>query len=600
MSWASRRWEREGSAKRGIIGDYPDCSSRKPDLNAPSASQVTPTPDPRIIPRSDHSISRAHVSPNALRVLYRLRDAGFKAFLVGGCVRDLLIGIEPKDFDVATDALPEQVRKLFRNCRLVGRRFRLAHVFFGREIIEVATFRAATAPSPGEEPLAETSDDDEDTLTEGAELADEEALGALLGDAEAGEETEPEGSDTAIDDDDEPDGDDMGNPPHEIIPAALPAGESHAAHTGLASFGEAREMPHRAIHLERHAPSPRGDASGPGLDVDPNADRMFDNTGRILRDNVYGTIDEDVWRRDLTANALYYNIADFSLWDYVGGFEDIAARRLKLIGDPETRFREDPVRMLRVARFEAKLGFTIDPATAEPLGRLRSLLAGVPPARLFDETLKLFLTGHGARSFAVLRQRGLLGALLPSVDEYLARHPHSVVEKLLVRGLENTDARVQADKPVTPTFLFALLLYGPIATIIESKPPEKWHELTTILAACDQAAREVQRHVTLPRRFSLGMREMFALQPRLEYPRGRRALRALEHPRFRAAYDLLLLRAEHGLASAEMAAWWTRAQESSAEERIRMAEGLSGQAPGAAGAPQRTGRRRRRRRSPQS
>ena len=601
MSWASRRWEREGSAKRGIIGDYPDSSSRKPDLNAPSASQVTPTPAPRVIPRSDHSISRAHVSPNALRVLYRLRDAGFKAFLVGGCVRDLLIGIEPKDFDVATDALPEQVRKLFRNCRLVGRRFRLAHVFFGREIIEVATFRAATAPSPGEEPLADASDDDEESLADVAELGDAEALGALLGDAEVGEELEP-GETVTIDDDDEPDGDDMGNPPHQIVPASSPAGESHAMRAGLASFGEAREMPHRAIHLERPAPVPSGDASGPGLDVDPNADRMFDDTGRILRDNVYGTIDADVWRRDLTANALYYNIADFSLWDYVGGFEDIADRRLKLIGDPETRFREDPVRMLRVARFEAKLGFTIDPATAEPLGRLRALLAGVPPARLFDETLKLFLTGHGTRSFAVLRQRGLLGALLPTVDDYLTRHPGSVVEKLLVRGLENTDARVQADKPVTPTFLFALLLYGPIATIIESKPAEKWHDLATILAACDQAARDVQRHVTLPRRFSLGMREMFALQPRLEYPRGRRALRVLEHPRFRAAYDLLLLRAEHGLAAAEMAAWWTRAQETSAEERIRMAEELSGHAPGTAGSgtPRRTGRRRRRRRSPPS
>jgi poly(A) polymerase len=329
---------------------------------------------------------------------------------------------------------------------------------------------------------------------------------------------------------------------------------------------------------------------------------MFDETGRILRDNVYGTIDADVWRRDLTANALYYNIADFSIWDYVGGFEDIAARKLKLIGDPETRFREDPVRMLRAARFEAKLGFEIDPTTAEPIGRLKGLMGGVPPARLFDETLKLFLTGHGRRSFEVLRQRGLLSALLPTVDNYFSKHPGSLVEQLVIRGLENTDARVLADKPVTPTFLFALLLYGPIAAIIEATPPERWHELSTILDACDRAARQVQSHITLPKRFSLGMREMFALQPRLEHPRGRRALRVLEHPRFRAAYDLLLLRAEFGLAPAEITDWWTKVQEVSSEERGRMADALTGQVPRSEGAPRRGGggRRRRRRRGPSS
>ncbi|MBV8804566.1 MAG: polynucleotide adenylyltransferase, partial [Sinobacteraceae bacterium] len=272
----------------------------------------------------------------------------------------------------------------------------------------------------------------------------------------------------------------------------------------------------------------------------------------------------------------------------------------KLIGDPETRFREDPVRMLRAARFEAKLGFEIEPHTAEPIGRLKDLLGGVPPARLFDETLKLFLTGHGRRSFDVLRRRGLLGALLPSVDGYFNKHPDSLVEKLVMRGLENTDARVLADKAVTPTFLFALLLYGPIASFIESTPPERWHELGTILDACDRAARQVQSRVTLPKRFSLGMREMFALQPRLEHPRGRRALRVIEHPRFRAAYDLLLLRAEFGLASSEIASWWTRAQEVSAEERGRMADALTGQSQRAEGAPRRGGRRRRRRRGPSS
>jgi poly(A) polymerase len=472
----------------------PIAQAKAKELNSPDASVATPRAAARIIPRSEHSISRSHVSANALRVLYRLREAGFMAFLVGGCVRDLLLGLEPKDFDVATDALPEEVKRLFRNCRLVGRRFRLAHVFFGRETIEVATFRATSAPSQGDEPLPDADPED----------------------------------------------------------------------------GEAPELDDEA------------------------AARAFDASGRILRDNVYGTIDEDVWRRDFTANALYYNIADFSVWDYVGGVEDIAARRLRLIGDPETRYREDPVRMLRAARFEAKLGFELDAGSARPLAPLRELLSAVPPARLFDETLKLFLTGHGARSFAVLRRRGLLAALLPSVDSYFVSHPGSLVEQLLLQGLRNTDARVLDDKPVTPTFLFALLLYGPIAAIIEAAPPERWHEIATILDACDQAIREAQTHIAIPKRFALGVREMFALQPRLEHPRGRRALRVLEHPRFRAGYDLLLLRAEYGLAPPEMAQWWTRLQEVPVEERGRMADALAGDTDGRPAA-RRGGRRRRRR-----
>jgi len=318
--------------------------------------------------------------------------------------------------------------------------------------------------------------------------------------------------------------------------------------------------------------------------------RHVDAHGRILRDNLYGTIEEDVWRRDFTANALYYNIADFSIWDYVEGARDIESRTLRLIGDPETRFREDPVRLLRAARFEAKLGFHLDPATAKPIPALRDRLAAVPPARLFDETLKLFLNGHGAKSFEVLRRRGLLAALLPTVEAYYKSHPNSLVEKLLVQGLVNTDARVVADKPVTPTFLFALLLYGPIAQHIEAAPPERWHEMATILDACDRATREAQAHVAIPKRFSLGVREMFGLQPRLEHPRGRRALRVLEHPRFRAAYDLLLLRAQYGLAPQEMAQWWTRLQEVSTEERGRMVDALGG-----AGGPQAPRSRRRRR-----
>ncbi|MGH8299106.1 MAG: polynucleotide adenylyltransferase PcnB [Steroidobacteraceae bacterium] len=496
-------------------------------MNSPQAHLVAPAAKPRVIPRGEHTVSRSHISPNALRVLYRLKDAGFHAFLVGGCVRDLLLGMEPKDFDVATDALPEQVKRLFRNCRLVGRRFRLAHVFFGQEIIEVATFRAASAPSQGEEPLADADPED--------------------GEA-------PELDDPAQDE-------------QTMSPAA--ADELGAAAT--------RE----------------NDAARRLLGESDDTERMFDETGRILRDNVYGTIDEDVWRRDFTANSLYYNIADFSIWDYVCGVEDIAARRLRLIGDPETRFREDPVRMLRAARFEAKLGFEIDPETAEPIGRLRELLVGVPPARLFDEMLKLFLTGHGARSLEVLRRRGLLAQLLPGVDAYLSAHAGGLVERLLMKGLANTDARASAGRAVTPTFLLALLLYGPVAQLIESMPPEKWHELSAIGDACDRAVRQAQAHLAIPRRFSLGLSEMFSLQPRLEHPTGRRALRLLTHPRFRAAYDLLLLRAELGLASPEMAGWWTQVQEVAHEEQGRMADALA-QAAGPRAQHPRSGRRRRR------
>ncbi len=208
-----------------------------------------------------------------------------------------------------------------------------------------------------------------------------------------------------------------------------------------------------------------------GAGNDDDEDRVTDEHGRILRDNAYGNIDDDVWRRDFTANSLYYNIADFSIWDYTGGVADIAARRLKLIGDPVTRYREDPVRMLRAARFEAKLGFTLDGNTGTAIAGLKDLLGSVPPARLFDETLKLFLTGHGARSLEVLRARGLLAELLPTVASYLQRHPDGAVARLLKQGLINTDQRVAQGKPVTPTFLFALLLYGPIAEIIEKQPP---------------------------------------------------------------------------------------------------------------------------------
>ena len=498
-------------------------------MNSESDSQSAAS-TPRIIPRAEHSISRRNISPNALRVLYRLREGGYQAFLVGGCLRDLLLGFEPKDFDVATSARPEEVKRLFRNCRLIGRRFRLAHVFYGHEIIEVATFRAASAPSQGEE-----TEDDPDILPE-------------VGASEDNPEAEAE-------------------------------------------FDQEREREAEAADRD----------DGP-------VDRVLNEGGRILRDNSYGTIEEDVWRRDFTCNALYYNIEDFSLWDFVGAMDDIQARRLRLIGDAAQRYREDPVRMLRAARFEAKLGFSLDGDTESAITELGEALREVPAARLFDETLKLFLTGHGVKSLEVLRRRGLLGVLYPGVEKFLSRHPGSLVEKLLVAGLANTDERVQAGKSVTPTFLFTLLLYGPIAAYIEKQPPDKWSDVGTILDGCDHALREALQRVMIPRRFSLGVRDMFALQPQLENPRSRRVLRLIEQPRFRAGYDLLLLRAKVGMAPREVADWWTALQAASPQQRqdmamaLEAARGRSGRSEGGGegdeggAGPDRPRRRRRRRR----
>ena len=476
-------------------------------MNASSASLEAVPQLARVIPRDAHPISRSRISPEALRVLYRLKDAGYQAFLVGGCVRDLIIGEAPKDFDVVTDALPEELKRLFRNCRLVGRRFRLAHIMFGREVIEVATFRASSAPVEDDEPAPEDPDDGETGIDH------ENPLDALQVDDSDFEE------------------------PVDLVDEPGSGAHAEAAFTG-------------SQEATRTAPRDSG-----------SLERVVNDEGRIVRDNVYGTIDDDVWRRDFTANALYYNIADFSVWDYVGGFEDTVARRLRLIGDPETRYREDPVRMLRAARFEAKLHFTLDAPTAAAIETLADTLAGVPPARLFDETLKLFLGGHGARSYEVLQQRGLLQALMPPVGDFATRFAGSPPERMLVQALHNTDARVAADRPVSPTFLFSVLFYGPVGLAIESAPRERWHDIGTILDAVDAIHRQVHSRISIPRRFSLGVREMFALQPRLESPRGRRALRMLEHPRFRAAYDLLELRAQFGMASQETVDWWTAIQQ---------------------------------------
>ncbi|MBN6739363.1 polynucleotide adenylyltransferase PcnB [Acidithiobacillus sp. MC6.1] len=418
-------------------------------LNLPdSAVETVAAPSPlspgipgaRITPRNEHNVSRRQISEGALQVLNGLHRAGFQAYLVGGSVRDLLLGREPKDFDVATDAHPEQVRKLFRrNARLIGRRFILVHVQFGHEIIEVATFRGS-------------------------------------------------------------------------------------------ANGKENEASERS------------------------------ETGRILADNVYGSLEEDARRRDFTANALYYNIADRSILDFSTGMEDLQAGRLRVIGDPEQRYREDPVRMLRAVRFAAKLGFIMDTAAQAPIAACRERLQEVPSARLFEETLKLFLNGNAQTSFEHLRQQGLFAALFPQVDVLLDNAEHSAARALLQGALGGTDTRVRDGKSVTPAFLFAALLWPALQE--QSHLLEQQGKPATV--ALQQAASDVLQEcvgrVSVPRRFALPMREIWDLQARFMRRGGRRPHALLAHPRFRAAFDFLSLRSQSGEISATLVEWWEQFQ----------------------------------------
>ncbi len=451
------------------------------------------------------------IAGSALKVLYRLKDAGYQGFLVGGCVRDLLIGIEPKDFDVATDASPEEVRRLFRNSRLIGRRFRLAHIRFGQNVVEVATFRAANEPIvPDVEP----------------EL-----------DEEPGEESAEESDGSQCDD-----------------------------------FGDVN-----------------------GNVDDGSFDRSHDARGRILRDNVYGTIDQDVWRRDFTCNALYYNIQDFSIWDYTGGVEDVKGRVLRLIGDPDTRYREDPVRMLRAVRFQAKLGFTIHEDTRAPFARIANLLDGVPPARLLDEFLKLFLAGFGERSYELLKEHGLLEHLFPATAAHLATEKDGMSARLIHAGLVNTDRRVAEGRSVTPMFLFAVLLFGPVSAAAQKRFEAGVHPGDAIADAVDEVVAAQNRRIGIPKRFSIPMRELLALQPRFHRREGRRALSFMGHPRFRAAYDFLLLRAEAGAEDPAIAQWWTEIQSLPQDQQLARVESEQGGGQGGHDGQEGGPRRRRRR-----
>jgi poly(A) polymerase len=396
-------------------------------------------------------------------VLNRLKDAGYASLLVGGCVRDLLLGREPKDFDVVTDARPEEIKKVCHNARLIGRRFRLAHVRFGRDIIEVATFRAAP-----------------------------------------------------VMDDSEP--------------------------------------------------------------------STHDN-------NIFGTREEDARRRDFSVNALYYDISDRSIIDYVGGVADLESGVLRMIGDPTRRYREDPVRMLRAVRFAAKLGFRLDQETAAPIRELGSLLLQVSPARMFEEVLKLFHGGYAVETFEMLRTFGLFRFLFPLTDESLALEEQHFPRTLVPLALTNTDTRVTADKPVTPAFLFAALLWEPVRLKAAARQAHGMRSQEALERAAEEVLRDQLTHVMIPKRFSVPMREIWSMQARFERRAGQQPLRLLEHKRFRAAYDFLMLRVECDEADRALGEWWTRIQEVDDAERRSMIAVVA-----SSGGTRPKGRRRRRRR----
>ncbi|MDF2785935.1 MAG: pcnB [Pantoea eucrina] len=394
-----------------------------------------------IIPRENHNISRKDISENALKVLYRLNKAGFEAYLVGGGVRDLLLGKKPKDFDVTTNATPEQMRKLFRNCRLVGRRFRLAHVMFGPEVIEVATFRGHHQ---------EESDDDRNS-------------------------------------------------------------------------------------------SQRG------------------QNGMLLRDNIFGSIEDDAQRRDLTINSLYYSVADFTVRDYVGGLQDLQEGVVRLIGDPETRYREDPVRMLRVVRFAAKLNMQIAPATAEPIPRLATLLNDVPPARLFEEALKLLQAGYGYRTWQMLCEYQLFQPLFPTLARHFTEQGDSMMERMVAQVLKNTDTRLHNDLRVNPAFLFAAMFWYPQLESAERIAQESGLTYYDAFAlSMNDTLDEACRALAIPKRITTLVRDIWQLQLRISRRHGKRAWKLMEHPKFRAAYDLLALRAdvEKNPELQRLTQWW--------------------------------------------
>lgn len=404
---------------------------------------------PNIIHRNEHAISRKDMSDHALKVLYQLKKGKYESYLVGGGVRDLLLGLQPKDFDVATNATPEQVRKLFGNCRLIGRRFRLAHVHFGREIIEVATFRASHEESGGE-----------------------------------------------------------------------------------------------------------------GVTKD----------GMIVRDNVYGTLKDDAWRRDFTINALYYNIYDFSIVDFTNGLKDIENKTIRIIGDATERLQEDPVRMLRAIRFAAKLGFTIEPVLSKSIKANIHLLDGVPVARLFEEVLKLFLHGHALASYELLKEYDLLKHLFAQT----ALHLDGDGDRFITQALINTDSRIHQKKPIAPAFLYAALLWPAVKHQAEKLKKEDLSLLQVYQIAGQKVLEKQLKQILIPKRFGIPMREIWTMQARLAIRRGKGPIKLLSVPRFRASYDFLLLREQSGETQLnELCEWWTEIQKVSEDEQFTMCKKVS-------------------------
>ena len=418
---------------------------------------------PEVLNSGQHSLQRGQFSRHAVGIVERLQNAGYQAYLVGGCVRDLMLGITPKDFDVATSATPEQIRAEFRNARVIGRRFKLVHVHFGREIIEVATFRAN-----------HPQDEEEDSK-----------------------------------------------------------------------------------HSSRN------------------------ESGRILRDNVYGTLEEDAQRRDLTINALYYDPVSERILDYANGVHDVRNHLVRLIGDPRQRYQEDPVRMLRAVRFAAKLDFGIEKHTAAPIRELAPMLREIPSARLFEEVLKLFLSGSAADTFEMLVDLELFEPLFPASSQALEDTP-TYTHTLISEALKNTDLRVKQGKPVTPAFLFAALLWPALTTRVLRLQSQGTPPITAMNDAAHQLIFEQCQRIAIPKRFTIPIREIWDMQERLPRRSGKRADLLLDNPRFRAGYDFLLLRETAGEETDGLGEWWTDYQDANDSERRDMIRDLGGKDDGSA------------------
>ncbi|MEK0429304.1 MAG: polynucleotide adenylyltransferase PcnB [Pseudomonadota bacterium] len=394
---------------------------------------------PKTFGPQEHGIDPDDVSPNAVRVTQALQTAGYKAFIVGGAVRDLVLGLKPKDFDVATDATPEEVKRLFRRAFIIGRRFQIVHVMFGQELIEVTTFRGSSS---------------------------------------------------------------------------------------------------------EEAPK--------------------DAHGRVLRDNTFGEQHEDAARRDFTINAMYYDPSQQVVLDYHGGMKDIRSRMLRIIGVPEARYREDPVRLLRVIRFAAKLEFKIAPATRAPMALMAPLINNVPAARVFDEMLKLLMSGHAMACLQRLRKEGLHHGLLPLLDVVLEQ---PLGEKFVTLSLANTDERVRQGKPVSPGFLFASLLWHQVLEKWEAYRAAGEYPIPALHLAADDVLDGQTEKLALQRRIATDMRDIWAMQPRFERRIGKSPYKLLEHPRMRAGYDFLLLRCASGEIDADIGQWWTDFIDADSNER---------------------------------